>query len=110
MVKYTANCFLMTKVVFFNEIYQVCQKLGIEYKEVCKLVIADGRIGNSHLEVPGFDGFMGAGGKCFPKDLNALIAVAKELGVNPTILESVWKKNLEVREKQDWLEIPGATS
>ena len=110
MVKYTSNCFLATKVVFFNEIYQICQKLGISYKEVSKLVIADGRIGNSHYEVPGSDGLFCIGGKCFIKDLNALIARAKELGIDPKVMDSVWKKTLEMRQKKDWLQIEGVVS
>ena len=74
------------------------------------MVIADGRIGTSHYSVPGQDGDYGWGSLCFPKDLNALIYIEKELGIKPTILESVWKKNLEVRRVKDWLKIKGAVS
>lgn len=110
MTKYTANCFFATKLSFFNEMYDICQKLGISYKEVCKLVIADGRIGNSHYDVPGHDKKRGFSGLCFPKDINALIYKAKELGIDPIILKAAWEKNLKVREKRDWEEIPGAVS
>ena len=46
---------------------------------------------------------------CFPKDLNALTHVAKEAGVNPTVMEAVWRKNLEVvpEEHRDWEKMPG---
>jgi len=50
MVKYTANCFFATKISFCNEIYQICQHLGIDYGEVKNMVLMDGRIGNSHME------------------------------------------------------------
>jgi len=102
MVKYTANCFFSVKVMFFNEIYQICEKLGIDYDEVKKMVLADGRIGNSHLDVPGHDGDFGIGGTCFPKDLNALMCKAIELGVSPNLLMAAWEKNLEVRKNRDW--------
>ena len=110
LAKYTANCFFATKLSFFNEIHQVCDKLDIDYNELIKLVISDNRIGNSHYTVPGQDGDYGFGGLCFPKDLNSLIYKEKELGVKPTVLEAVWKKNLEVRKKYDWLKIKGAVS
>lgn len=64
LVKYMANCFFAVKVSFMNEMNQVCKKLGLEYKEVIAMVLADGRIGNSHWQVPGHDGHFGWGGKC----------------------------------------------
>jgi UDPglucose 6-dehydrogenase len=109
-VKYVCNCFFSVKLSFFNEIYQICEKLSIDYKEVLGMVMADGRIGNSHWAVPGLDGQKGFGHKCFPKDLNALIARAKELGVDPTVMQATWKKNLEVREDHDWTRIAGTMS
>jgi UDPglucose 6-dehydrogenase len=107
MVKYMANCMLATKVIFANEIYDICEKLNINYDEVKKMVVADKRIGESHLDVTSLRGF---GGKCFPKDLLALRALAKRLGVDTTILDAVWGKNLKVRKVRDWEEIPFATS
>ena len=102
MAKYTSNCFLATKVVFFNEIYDICEALNIDYNEVIKMVIADGRIGNSHYDVPGHDGDRGVGGSCFPKDINALIYKSWELGLNAIIMKAVWEKNKRVRKNHDW--------
>lgn len=110
MVKYTANTFFATKLSFFNEIYDICQKLEIDYYDVIKMTLADGRIGNSHYDIPGNDGLRGWGNLCFPKDINALIYKAKELGIDPIILEAAWKKNLLVRKDKDWENIPGALS
>ena len=107
MVKYMANCFLATKVIFANEMYEICEKLGIKYEEVKKMVAADKRIEDGHLDVTTLRGF---GGKCFPKDLLALRAMAKAKGVDTAILDSVWKKNLKVRKVHDWDEIPFAVS
>lgn len=104
MVKYTTNCFLATKVSFFNEIYQICEKMDIPYDGVIRAAQFDNRLGTSHMQVPGPDGSFGFGLSCFPKDLNALTFVAKMVGIKPTMLESTWKKNLEVRkpEDRDW--------
>ncbi len=107
MVKYMANCFLATKVIFANEMYDICKKLNINYSEVKKMVSADKRIGESHFDVTSLRGF---GGKCFPKDLLALKALAKKLNVDTTILDAVWKKNLKVRKIHDWEEIPFVVS
>jgi UDPglucose 6-dehydrogenase len=109
-VKYTANTFFTTKVLFFNEIYELCQKLKISYDDVIKMTLADGRIGNSHYQVPGHDGDLGVGGLCFPKDSYALINKADSLGVDMSIIKAVMKKNEKVRKNKDWLKIQGAIS
>ena len=110
MVKYAANCFFSVKVSLMNEYYQICQKLGIDYDEMIKMFLADGRIGNSHTDVPGHDDDFGFGGLCFAKDLNALIYKAEELGIDPKVMKAAWKKNLEVRKNRDWEHIEGAVS
>jgi len=109
LVKYMSNCFLASKVMIFNEFYDICEALGVDYNEASGLVLADNRIGRSHTDVPGHDGDRGIGGKCFPKDLNALIKKAKDLGLDPIILKAIWNKNLKIRKNKDWLEIKGAT-
>lgn len=102
-LKYTSNAFLACKVVFANEIYKICEKLGINYNEVIENLLLDKRIGRSHWQVPGPDGDMGFGGACFSKDINALIYLAKENGFSPRLLEEVWRRNLDFRTKIDWL-------
>lgn len=102
MIKYVANTMLSTKVAYLNEIYQICQKVGVEYNKVAKTLSLDPRLGTSHWEVPGPDGHFGFGGTCFPKDINALIQYAKENGQEVPLLEAVWNKNLEVRPEKDW--------
>lgn len=105
MVKYMANAFLSTKVIFANEMFDICSTLGIKYEEVKAMVAADRRIGPSHLDVTTSRGF---GGKCFPKDLVALIGRAKELKVTPRLLQTVWEINKNKRQVHDWAEIPFA--
>ncbi len=107
MVKYMANCYLATKVIFANEMYDICGKLGVKYEEVKKMVVADSRIKDTHLDITTTRGF---GGKCFPKDLLSLRAMAKAMGVDTAILDTVWKKNLKIRKVRDWEEIPFAVS
>jgi len=105
MVKYMANAFLATKVIFANEMFNLCQALGIKYEEVKSMIVADHRIYDSHLDVTTTRGF---GGKCFPKDVVALIGRAKELKIEPKLLETVWSVNKKIRKVKDWEEIPFA--
>lgn len=109
-IKYMANCFFATKVSFMNEMFQAASVLKVDWDQTMEGLLSDGRIGNSHVDVPGHDGYLGFGGKCFPKDLNAFIKLFEDIGVEPTIMKAVWEKNIEVRECRDWLEIKGATS
>lgn len=110
LIKYMANCFFATKVSFMNEMRQVCDKIDGDWNVALDGFISDGRIGNSHIDVPGHDGDFGFGGKCFPKDINAMITRSKELGVNPLVMAAAWEKNKEVRKDLDWYDIPGAVS
>ncbi|MBU2591842.1 MAG: helix-turn-helix domain-containing protein [Patescibacteria group bacterium] len=107
MVKYMANCFLATKVIFANEMFEICQKLAIAYDEVKEMVVADKRIYDSHMKITSTRGF---GGKCFPKDLLALGVMARALGADVALMDAVWKKNLKIRKVRDWEEIPFAVS
>ena len=109
-IKYMANCFFAVKVGFMNELRQAADKLGVNWHDAVDGFISDGRIGNSHLDVPGHDGSLGFGGKCFPKDINAFIHLFKDIGVDPKIMKATWEKNLEVRSDHDWAEIKGAVS
>ncbi|MBI2330297.1 nucleotide sugar dehydrogenase [Candidatus Daviesbacteria bacterium] len=107
MVKYMSNAFLAMKVIFANEMYAICQALGIKYEEVKSMVAGDHRIFDSHLDVTTARGF---GGKCFPKDIVALIGRAKDLKIEPKLLETVWDINKKIRTVRDWEEIPFAVT
>jgi nucleotide sugar dehydrogenase len=106
-IKYVTNTFLAMKVSYANEIYSLCQGLGIDYDKVIEYARYDDRLGNSHWSVPGPDGHMGYGGSCFPKDTQALIYLAKELNSPYTMLQSSWDVNLRVRPEADWKELKG---
>ena len=109
-IKYMCNCFFATKVSFMNEMYQGAMALGVNWQDAVAGLITDTRVGRSHLMVPGPDGDFGFGGKCFPKDINAFINIFNDVGVNSSVLEAAWDKNLEVRNNHDWEDIPGAVS
>ena len=108
MLKYMTNSFLATKVIFFNEMKEICNAANIKYDDVVGLMKLDGRIGKTHMVVPN-EGKHGFGGSCFVKDLNALSAFAKEMDLDPMILDSIWTKNLLVREEYEWEQLAQVT-
>ncbi len=109
MIKYAANVMLAGQIALANELYNICNSVGVDYTIVQETISLDNRIGKN-IKVPGPDGDFGFGGKCFPKDLNALIYLARENMCRPHLLEEIWRSNLAIRKKKDWIEIPRATS
>jgi UDPglucose 6-dehydrogenase len=97
MAKYTINTFLATKVVWMNELYQLCNKMNIDYYKVVDMAKSDYRIGSSHIRVPGPDLLFGFGGACFPKDTNALLTIAEDHSVQMNVLDAAVKKNTVLR-------------
>ena len=93
MTKYVANAFLATKISFINEMANICNKVGADIEQVRIGISTDNRIGNKFL-FPG----IGFGGSCFPKDVNALISVAKENNCGAYMLEAVRDVNVAQRE------------
>lgn len=91
MIKYASNSFLAAKLSFINEVGNICKKMGVNVYEVAEGMGFDERISPSFLNAgPGF------GGSCFPKDVLALISMARRVGEEPLMLENL----LEVNEKQ----------
>jgi len=101
------NTFFATKVSFMNEMYNLCKAIDGDWDKAVEGFVRDGRVGHSHVNVPGHDGKFGFGGSCFPKDVQALISFAKENNINLNVLEGTWKTNLEVRPEKDWEELKG---
>ena len=70
--KYAHNVFGALKITYFNGVYDYCEKNGADFNRVLQGVLLSGYINDVHTAVPGPDGKFGYGGKCFPKDVNAL--------------------------------------
>ena len=94
--KYAINCFLATKVIFFNELKNMYCDEGFD--EVTELIAMDERIGKSHMMVPGLDGKHGFGGMCLPKDTLAFATSASRKGSPLKLLEEVILINGQIRE------------
>lgn len=102
--KLIRNTFLATKVSYFNEIYDLTQKIGINYNNVIDYVKLDDRIGNSHMSCPGTDNMRGYGGTCFPKDINSLYYQLNNNDINSYIIQSTIDRNENNdRLNRDWL-------
>ena len=102
LIKYMNNCFFATKVSFLNEMKQVSDRCEADWDMAVEGFIRDGRIGHSHMSVPGPDGKFGFGGKCFPKDVSAMISFGNKLGLDMHTLSGVWNTNCEVRPQKVW--------
>ena len=93
MTKYVANALLATKISFINEVAHLCERMDADIDDVRRGIGHDSRIGFAFL-FPG----AGYGGSCFPKDVQALAAMARDNGVVPRILTAVHETN--VAQKQ----------
>jgi len=102
MIKYMNNCFFATKVSFMNEMKLIADRVGVEWDIAVDGFVRDGRIGHSHLAVPGPDGKLGFGGSCFPKDIQAMISLGSDLGIDMATLKGAWNTNCNVRPEKDW--------
>ena len=103
MCKDMRNCFLATKVAFFNELEEFCTLKGVPYDLVKELVVLDDRITDSHTMVPGPDGKRGYGGTCFPKDMQALLAEMVDAGMTSYVVAGAIDRNTEIdRPEKDW--------
>lgn len=98
-VKYGINSFLATKVLWFNQFYDIIQKENANYGKIIGAITTDSRVGRSHTTVPGFDGKRGYGGSCFPKDTLAFVKYAKTLKNDFSVLEKVILENNKYRSK-----------
>lgn len=98
LFKYTLNTFFATKITFFNEIYELCDRMGVDYQNLKSLFKLDKRIGDYGTVVPGMDGF-GYTRSCLPKEIRALIKLQQELGLSNDLACCVDKRNLYFRSK-----------
>ncbi len=92
LVKYFSNTFLSTRVIFANQMFDICRAAGANYDAVKEAAAVDPRIGASHFDVFD-DGYRGYGGHCLPKDTRALIQFGKSLGAPTDFLDSLERIN-----------------
>jgi UDPglucose 6-dehydrogenase len=94
LIKHASNAFLAMKISFINAVASVCESVGADVQQVCQGIGSDSRIGPRFLN-PG----IGYGGSCFPKDLKAFRAVARECGYEFRLLDEVMLINEEQRHR-----------
>jgi UDPglucose 6-dehydrogenase len=94
LIKHASNAFLAMKISFINAVASICESVGANVQQVCDGIGTDSRIGPRFLN-PG----IGYGGSCFPKDLMAFRAVAKENGYDFRLLEEVIRINEDQRHR-----------
>jgi len=99
LIKYFRNSFLATKVSFFNQIYDLCEKQNIDFDCVRQGVCDDTRIGHSHSFIDP-DSSRGWGGLCFPKDTAALLNTAKQQQIELTLIEEAVNYNKKIRKSE----------
>lgn len=110
LAKMAINNFLAIKVIFANQIYDLAEKMKINYNEVREILENEPRLGKTHFQVF-YEGYRGFGGKCLPKEVSSLITLFKKLKLKPELLEIAEKINLSLLKKQnlikklkqDWL-------
>ena len=90
LIKYASNAFLATKISYINELANLCEKTGVDIKDVSVGMGLDQRIGDRFLRAgPAY------GGSCFPKDTRAIVDTASSFKSNLSIIKSVIKSNNE---------------
>ena len=94
LIKHASNAFLAMKISFINAVASICESVGANVQQVCQGIGTDSRIGPRFLN-PG----IGYGGSCFPKDLMAFRAVARECGYDFRLLDEVIRINEEQRQR-----------
>jgi UDPglucose 6-dehydrogenase len=100
--KYTVNNYLAMKVTFMNQLKKVMDDFGGSYNQLSRALMADQRIGHSHMKIPGHDGRDGFGGACFPKDLSAFINfIDNRTDQSSEIWKTVQNLNNEIRSEYD---------
>ena len=110
LIKYTTNNFFAVKVTFANLIFNTCNTLNIDYDNFIESALkSDPRLGSLHWEVPGHDGRLGFGGKCFPKDLRGMIKLLEDKDIDASLLKNVQASNLNSRKEDEQCQLDSIT-
>lgn len=97
LFKYMVNSFLAMKVIYMNQYKELCDAYQIDWGFMQHMIDVEGRIGNTHTGVgTGYNA--GYGGKCFPKDVKAIITAADKVGVDLTLLKETHRYNEDIHK------------
>ncbi|MEX1178095.1 MAG: UDP-glucose/GDP-mannose dehydrogenase family protein [Nitriliruptor sp.] len=93
LIKHASNAMLATRISFINQVARVCDAVGADVRVVAEGMGLDERIGPKFLQAG-----LGYGGSCFPKDVDAFIHLARQVGEDFLLLEEVRRINEGQRE------------
>jgi len=99
LFKYTLNVYFAVKVWYFNEIYEICDKIGVDYQSLKKLFKLDSRIGEYGTKIPGDDGF-GFGKPCLPKEIKGMMKFQEKNKIPNDVLSNIINRNSYFRLKK----------
>jgi UDPglucose 6-dehydrogenase len=103
LAKYMANLYWATRVTFVNEMANICEAFGVDYENVRAAWLQDPRMTSVYTQYagypPGFDG------RCWPKDLAALIAASSDAGYGPDFLRAIEDANARFRQPKPGLRV-----
>lgn len=100
IAKLSTNTFLAMKVIFANQVAELCDAQGASYDVVKQLLTHEGRLGVSHWSVPGADGMKGFSGKCFPKDVKTFEAALVKSGLPVDLIRAITVLNESMRSNE----------
>ena len=101
LFKYTLNTFFATKITFFNEIHELCEKMNVDYEKLKELFKLDQRVGSYGTDIPGSGNeFYGFFLRCLPKESDGLIKLQENLELSSELMTCVVKRNKYFNNKQ----------
>jgi UDPglucose 6-dehydrogenase len=101
LFKYTLNTYFATKITFFNEIHELCEKMNVDYQKLKELFSLDPRVGNYGIQVPGSGNeFYGFFLKCLPKEVLAMKQLQEKLELSSELMTCIDKRNKYFNNKQ----------
>lgn len=91
LLKYYSNTFNALRIIFANEMYEICKRLGADYTKIKDTFVMRGTAKDIYMDVN--EKFRGYGGVCLPKDTKALDALVKKLNLDLQLFETIDKEN-----------------
>lgn len=99
LFKYTLNTYFGVKITFFNEIYDLCETMNVDYQKLKELFKLDSRVGDYGITVPGDHGSQGYSGHCIVKEVAGMIKLQEQLGLSNELMSCVDKRNTCFKNK-----------